>query len=271
MAAGPGDTGQGDTGPGDTGPGGAGPGGAGPGGAGPGGAGPGGAVARGLRVAVMQPYFFPYAGYYRLMAAADLFVILDCVQFARRGRVHRCEVPGPSGRSEWLTLPLARQPRAVRIRDLAFAPDAGAEFARRLARHRWACAPRPPEAEALARTLRIGTASVTDHLHAQLTQTARVLGLGAGILHSSALGLADDLHGQDRIIAIARAVGARVYVNAPGGRALYDPAAFARAGLGLAFLPPWQGAPHSVLPDLLAGQTAPLRAAILDQSRTEPG
>jgi hypothetical protein len=48
------------------------------------------------RIAVMQPYFFPYAGYFRLLQAADHFVLLDCVQFPRRGRVHRTQVPGPA-------------------------------------------------------------------------------------------------------------------------------------------------------------------------------
>src|SRR3954454_12209438 len=76
------------------------------------------------RVAVMQPYFFPYAGDFRLFAAVDEFVIFDCVQFPRRGRLHRTEVAGTSDAPEWLTLPLARQPRDVRIADLSFAPDA---------------------------------------------------------------------------------------------------------------------------------------------------
>jgi hypothetical protein len=40
-------------------------------------------------IAVMQPYFIPYAGYFRLFAASDLFVIYDCVQFPRRGWVQR--------------------------------------------------------------------------------------------------------------------------------------------------------------------------------------
>ena len=41
----------------------------------------------------MQPYLFPYAGYFRLLSQVDEFVIYDCVQFPRRGRVHRTEVP----------------------------------------------------------------------------------------------------------------------------------------------------------------------------------
>src|SRR5215472_19045850 len=83
------------------------------------------------RVAVMQPYFFPYAGYFRLFSHVDEFIILDCVQFPRRGRVHRSEVPAPTGASEWLTLPLARQPRDVLIKHLAFASGAREQFGRR--------------------------------------------------------------------------------------------------------------------------------------------
>ena len=56
-------------------------------------------------IAVMQPYFVPYAGYFRLFAATDLFVIYDCVQFPRRGWVHRNQLPGANGQPNWLTLP----------------------------------------------------------------------------------------------------------------------------------------------------------------------
>lgn len=223
-------------------------------------------VSPSLRVAVMQPYFFPYCGYYRLLAAAERFVILDCVQFSRRGRVHRCEVPGPSGRMEWLTLPLAHQPRDTLIRDLIFASDAEAEFARRLARHCWATAAPTPEAQALRKALQIGSGTVTDHLEEYLRLAAGLLGLSSEILRSSTFALPAGLRGQDRIIAIARAAGATTYVNSPGGRALYDPAAFAHAGLRLEFLTPWRGERLSVLPALLAGDAAILRAALRAQS-----
>ena len=79
--------------------------------------------AKPLTVAIMQPYFIPYAGYFRLFAASDLFVIYDCVQFPRRGWVHRNKMFGADGRECWLTLPLAKMPRDVRIRDLSFSAE----------------------------------------------------------------------------------------------------------------------------------------------------
>ena len=84
------------------------------------------------RIAVMQPYFFPYAGYFRLLSEVDEFVILDCVQFPRRGRVHRSEWAQADGEKRWLTLPLVHQPQEVRICDVRFADDARTLFGQRL-------------------------------------------------------------------------------------------------------------------------------------------
>src|SRR5215207_8721062 len=88
----------------------------------------------GFTVAIMQPYFIPYAGYFRLFAASDLFVIYDCVQFPRRGWVHRNRLPDATGQESWLTLPLAKAPRDVRIRDLRFSADADQILADRMRR-----------------------------------------------------------------------------------------------------------------------------------------
>src|SRR5580704_13576707 len=85
-----------------------------------------------LKVAIMQPYFVPYAGYFRLLAASDLFVIYDCVQFPRRGWVHRNKLLDASGEARWLTLPLERAPQSVLIQDLRFPPNAAKQLAERM-------------------------------------------------------------------------------------------------------------------------------------------
>jgi hypothetical protein len=63
--------------------------------------------------AIMQPYFLPYAGYFRLFAATDLFVVYECVQFPRRGWVHRNQLVNTAGAERWLTLPLEKVPIAA--------------------------------------------------------------------------------------------------------------------------------------------------------------
>ena len=163
----------------------------------------------------MQPYFIPYAGYFRLFAASDLFVIYDCVQFPRRGWVHRNKMPGADGRECWLTLPLAKMPRDVRIRDLSFSADAGAILQERMRRIPLLATSRQPDPEIVESLKRVVGAPV-DYLERLLREIVSWLGLRWHTIRSSSLDLPDSLHGQDRIIEIARRLGATRYVNAPG-------------------------------------------------------
>jgi WbqC-like protein family len=212
--------------------------------------------------AVMQPYFFPYAGYFRLLAATETFVIFDDVQFPRRGRVHRCEVPGPDGSLEWLTLPLARQPRDTLIGDIAFASGARGLLDRRLARLPWLARASGPWAERVRAHLRGPLERPSAFLEAGIRLAAEALELRPRFIRSSTIGIDRSLRGARRILAIGEALGGRTYINAPGGRALYDVAAFRGEGIDLKFLAPYAGPPGSILPALM-GDLDALRIEVL--------
>jgi hypothetical protein len=197
-------------------------------------------------VAIMQPYFFPYGGYYRLFAAADLFVLYDCVQFPRRGWVHRNRLPDANGDSRWLTLRLQHAPQQTSIGDMLCADDAATSLREELGRF--------PSA---SRVLRSGNRiesflfdlrpRLVDYLEDTLRETCGLLNLPFRVIRSSSLAVPSELHGQDRILEIARRLGATHYVNAPGGQELYDVDAFRRSGVELRFLPPYEGSSWSAL------------------------
>ena len=42
-----------------------------------------------MKVAIMQPYFFPYIGYFQMIDAVDVFVLYDDVNYIKRGWVNR--------------------------------------------------------------------------------------------------------------------------------------------------------------------------------------
>jgi WbqC-like protein family len=206
-----------------------------------------------LTVAIMQPYFFPYAGYFRLFAASDLFVIYDCVQFPRRGWVHRNLLIDSSGVERWLTLPLEKAPQSVLIRDLRFPPDAAQILAERL-RPFPLVASDPAAVAPILAALTDVKETPLDYIERLLELTVAYCGLPWRTVRSSSLNVPAEFHGQDRIIEIARRVGARRYVNAPGGRELYDPTAFAETGIELGFLPPYTGPNASILTRILRDQ-----------------
>ena len=216
----------------------------------------------------MQPYFYPYMGYFRLIAAVDLFVLFDCVQFPRRGRVHRTEVPDHAGARRWLTLPLARQPQETRIDALAFAEGARATFDARLAEVACLAPPAagPPEvAAALASPLD----TPADYVVRNLEATAAALGVATPMVRSSTFQLPETVRQAERIATIARRVGATRYLNSPGGRGLYSAEFFAGHGLALEFLAPYEG-PHVMMLESL--WTAPPGALAADAAaaRVEP-
>ncbi len=62
-----------------------------------------------MKLAIMQPYFFPYLGYFDLLNSVDLFVVYDTVQFIKQGWLGRNRILHPS-RTGWqyIYVPLNR-------------------------------------------------------------------------------------------------------------------------------------------------------------------
>ena len=220
-------------------------------------------------VAVMQPYFVPYAGYYRLFAAADIFVAFDCVQFPRRGWVHRNQFSVAPGVNDWLTLPIQKCDRDTRIADLAFAPGAEATLCRSVQRFPLLKAAWKTPSPVIDSVKHTGSGSVADYLCAQLASVTAVLGISRPIVRSSSLGIPAQVRGQDRVIAVARAVGATRYVNSPGGRSLYQPEAFGEQGIELRFLSPFIASTDSVLSLLLTDSVERIAALIRNETTLE--
>lgn len=160
-----------------------------------------------MKIAVMQPYYYPYAGYFRLFAAVDLFVFLDCVQFNRRGYVHRYMSNG-----KWTTLPIKKTDRdTTRIVDLEWRDDQDTDV------------------------------TPVDFIIDTCVSVCKKIGINTDMVCSSNIAIPANLKGQDRIIFICKYFGATEYINSPGGKDLYDKREFKRNGLKLTFLPEWKG------------------------------
>ncbi len=202
-----------------------------------------------MRIAIMQPYFMPYAGYFRLMEAADLFVIYDCVQFPRRGWVHRNKLTDGRGNKEWLTLPLEKSDRdATRIMDLQFAEHAQDAWSMRM--HAFPVFQQSDNVH-LLKAVRDLIGTPCDYIIHGLHTVCDMLGISCEFIKSSTLALPAELKNQDRILAIAEHFSAKTYINAPGGRELYEPSAFSARGIDLHFQPDYRGDVTSIVERLL--------------------
>lgn len=219
----------------------------------------------------MQPYFIPYPGYFRLFALADIVVLYDCVQFTRRGFVHRNQLRTQQGLTRFLTLPLTKQPMNTRIIDLQFQPEATHTWQTRLQAfhilHPILNNPAHPFYASLT------TLGATPRLYIThwLELLCQQLHLPFNVAYSSTLNLPDTLRGAERILAICRHFNAATYLNAPGGKSLYCAETFKNNHIALKFLTPYCGDHLSTLHQLLSRGPREVRKTLLNQLELADG
>lgn len=218
-----------------------------------------------MRIAIMQPYFIPYAGYFRLFQSVDLFVVYDCIQFARRGYVHRNQLPNFTDELSWITLPLAKAPQNIKISELTFAQDAHLRMKEQLRKFPLFSKQNYLDSE-FCQMMSNFSGHPTQYILDFLTFICRSLQIPCHFVKSSELQLPADLKGQDRIISIAQHFKASTYVNAPGGRDLYDEKCFKQHRLTLKFLSPYKGSQQSILSRILSEDIPELKKEITSQS-----
>ncbi len=188
-------------------------------------------------VAIMQPYFLPYLGYYQLIRAADRFVIFDDVNFIKRGYVNRNNLL-LDGKPYMFTLPVknASQNRLISEHEV-FELDKFKVSFLSVIKAAYHSAPNYAAVrDLLADILDPGESSLTRLLERTLKKTCEFLGIQTPMSRSSEL--ADDRtsKGEKRIIQITKAVGADQYINPIGGLELYHDAVFRENGIDLFFI-----------------------------------
>ena len=191
-----------------------------------------------MKVAVMQPYLFPYIGYFQLIGAVDTFVVHDDVQYIKGGWINRNRLL-VHGEPRYFTLPVRRASSALCINQRVFASSFERDKQKVLRRieeayHRasYFDAVFPLLARCLACTERHVSSFTVNALQA----TCRYLNIDTPFLLSSQVDKRPDLRAQERVLEINEILGATHYINSIGGAGLYDRDRFTRQGLKLSFL-----------------------------------
>lgn len=189
------------------------------------------------KLAIMQPYFFPYLGYWQLMNAVDRFVIYDDVHYIKGGWINRNRIL-VHGAANFITMPLRGASSFRRICDIALvsAPRWRTDMLKTLD---MAYRKSPCFAEVfpvIEKLITFETDRLAEILAHQLQTLARFMGLSTEFVVSSRRYGNDHLKGAARVLDICRTEGAQTYINAEGGQALYDARSFAAAGVELRFL-----------------------------------
>lgn len=186
------------------------------------------------KVAIMQPYFLPYLGYFQLASSVDLFVVYDDVQFTKKGWVTRNRLNSPEG--PWtVSLPTKSAPVSTLIRDKRISSEFNAKKLMRRIGNSYAKSPHKHDAIHLMEKIFINeTENLFEFLLNSLKCSFDFLGMDdSKVIVSSSIGDFRDFRGQNKVLAICEALGATSYVNPIGGRGLYNPVDFESQGTNL--------------------------------------
>ena len=194
-----------------------------------------------MRLGIMQPYFFPYIGYFALTAAADEWVVFDVTQYTRKSWINRNRVLHPVSGWNYITAAVAHAPRDALTRDVRVLDVAAtrASLLGKIAHYRRAA---PFFNDVVALIDEVFDAPRNDsivelNMRAMRAVCAR-LGIDRPTLVASEIDLdwSSVTHAGGWALLIAIHLGATGYVNPVGGKALFRPEEFAAAGIALEFL-----------------------------------
>ncbi len=190
-------------------------------------------------LAIMQPYFLPYIGYFQLMAAVDQFVVYDDIEYTKKGWINRNRYL-LNGAARSFNIALQDDADTLDIVQRRLAGSFRRDKLLNQLREAYRKAPHFAQGLALLeRCVMFDDDNLFHFLLHALTQVRDCLRIDTPLIVSSSVPSHNhQAKGQDRVLALCRTMKAELYVNPPGGRALYEASAFERHGLSLKFLLP---------------------------------
>ncbi len=189
-----------------------------------------------MQVAIMQPYFLPYIGYFQLIAAADVFVIYDNIKYTKKGWINRNRFL-LNGQDAMFSLPLKKASDACTVVERQLSEDFQRDSLLRQLLNGYVQAPYYESTKGLlGEIIHFPDDNLFRYIHHAVTSVCRHVGITTPIVISSNVPTDQMARGQEKVLGICRAVQADHYVNAIGGTALYNEADFAEQGIALHFL-----------------------------------
>ena len=188
-------------------------------------------------ITIMQPYFFPYIGYFQLMAAVDCFVFYDDAQYMKGGWINRNRILR-NGSPAWWTFPVVHDDYRLPINQRCYSRNSD-QIRSLLSKIEGAYADAPYYRivfPLLTELLNSNNENVASYNICVLERLARHLGIKCNFLLASSFQESAALQAQSRVIEIGRHLGASKFINPIGGLELYENTHFADIGIELSFL-----------------------------------
>lgn len=185
----------------------------------------------------MQPYFFPYIGYFQLIHAVDIFVIYDDVNYINKGWINRNRIL-INGKGGLVNVPLNGASQNKLIKDITLLSDQ--KWRNTMLKSIELNYKKAPQFNLvfpmLQRLINIDSATISEFNYIGIKSVCEYLDITTSLIPSSEIYSNGDLKGQYRILDICLKEKAKHYINPTGGKELYNLEVFSKEGLSLNFI-----------------------------------
>jgi hypothetical protein len=192
-----------------------------------------------VKVGIMQPYFFPYIGYFQLISVVDKFIAYDDVTFIKQGWINRNRMLA-NGSPLLFSVPLSGAGSHTLIRDVSINKALYAGWRKKFYKTLEQYYRKAPQYETVLPLIRDVLDSEPQLISIfalySIKAVCAYLAIKTEIVETAINYNNSNLKAEDRVIDICRQEGAQSYVNAAGGRELYSHYNFERNGIDLKFL-----------------------------------
>ena len=191
-----------------------------------------------MKIGIMQPYFFPYIGYWQLIKEVDTYVIFDDVKYINRGWINRNRILDGNGGERYINVYLKAASQNRLIREVEVDPDhLRRESTLSVIRQIYRKAPFFDDVFPIVeRIIMNNSENVANYNGNLITEVCNLLDISTNIVYSSSIKKDNSLKGEKKIIEICNILHASEYINAIGGIGLYHASEFSKNGISLYFI-----------------------------------
>jgi hypothetical protein len=191
-----------------------------------------------MKIAIMQPYLFPYIGYFQLINAVNQFVIYDNIEFTKKGWINRNRIL-VNGKDDYFTLPLKKDSDFLHVNQRKVAESYSKDRAKIIGRiaELYKKAPQYNEVFPLIESIfSTNEENLFDFIFYSLKKISHYLEIKTEFIVSSSIAINHSLKSQDKVVAICKELRATTYINPIGGTELYSKDTFNKNDLQLNFI-----------------------------------
>lgn len=191
-----------------------------------------------MTIGIMQPYLFPYIGYWQLINIVDTFVIYDNIQFSKKGWFHRNNIL-LDGKKKLFSIPLKKDSDSLDVVERYISDGAEKEINKIIRQIEIAYKKAPyfkdvfPMIKEIFQNKEI---NLFKYIYNSVLEICNYLEIDTKIIISSTVDIEHSLKSQDKVIALNKVLNATKYINPIGGIELYDFEKFQNENIELFFL-----------------------------------